>query len=91
MLVGALLALALGLLASPAGAAETTVNCGGLQGALSGAKAGDRITLNELCKGGFPYKLPSLPVTLAGTPGRASTAAAPRSWKAARARPRSKG
>lgn len=61
--------LALGLLASPAGAAETTVNCAGLQSALNEAKAGDRITLDELCKGGFPYKLPSVPVTLAGTPG----------------------
>jgi hypothetical protein len=60
---------ALGLLAQPAGAAESTVNCAGLQSALSGAKAGDRITLNELCKGGFPYKLPAVAVTLAGTPG----------------------
>lgn len=69
MLVLAILALALGLLASPALAAESTVNCGGLQSALSGAKAGDKITLDELCKTGFPYKLPSVPVTLAGTPG----------------------
>lgn len=69
VLVAAVLALALGLLASPALAAETTVGCGGLQSALSGAKAGDKITLNELCKTGFPYKLPSVPVTLAGTPG----------------------
>jgi hypothetical protein len=61
--------LALGLIVAPAEAAETTVGCAGLQSALSGAKAGDRITLDELCKGGFPYKLPSLPVTLAGTPG----------------------
>ena len=61
--------LALGLVASPAGAAETTVGCAELQTALSGAKAGDRIVLDELCKGGFPYKLPALPVTLAGTPG----------------------
>ena len=61
--------LALGLLASPAGAAETTVGCAGLQGALSGAETGDRITLNELCKGPFPYTLPSVQMTLAGTPG----------------------
>ncbi|HTA06260.1 MAG TPA: hypothetical protein VK774_07840, partial [Solirubrobacteraceae bacterium] len=67
VLVGAMLAL--GLLAQPAGAAETTVNCAGLQGALSAAKAGDRITLNELCKSGFPYHLPSVQMTLAGTPG----------------------
>ncbi len=67
MLVAALLAL--GAFASSAGAAETTVNCAGLQSALSGAKAGDRITLNELCKSGFPYHLPSVQMTLAGTPG----------------------
>jgi hypothetical protein len=60
---------ALGLLASPAGAAETTVNCAGLQSALSGAKPGDRVTLNELCKGPFPFKLPTVQMTLAGTPG----------------------
>jgi hypothetical protein len=69
VLVVAILALALGLLASPALAAETTVNCGGLQSALSGAKAGDKITLSELCKAGFPYKLPAVQMTLAGTPG----------------------
>lgn len=67
MLVAAVLAL--GVFASQAGAAETTVNCAGLQGALSAAKAGDRITLDELCKSGFPYTLPSVQVTLAGTPG----------------------
>ncbi len=67
MLVGALLAL--GLLAAPAGAAETTVNCANLQSALSGAKAGDKITLSELCKTGFPYTLPAVQMTLAGTPG----------------------
>jgi hypothetical protein len=67
VLVGALLAL--GVLAQSAGAAETTVNCAGLQSALSGAKTGDRITLNELCKSGFPYHLPSIQMTLAGTPG----------------------
>ncbi len=67
LLLGVVLAMALA--ASPAGAAETTVGCKGLQGALDGAKAGDRITLGELCKSGFPYKLPSVPVTLAGTPG----------------------
>jgi hypothetical protein len=64
-----MLALALGLLAAPAFAVESTVSCAGLQSALSGANAGDKITLNELCKTGFPYKLPSVPVTLAGTPG----------------------
>jgi hypothetical protein len=69
VLVVAILALALGLLASPALAAEATVNCGGLQSALSGAKAGDKITLSELCKAGFPYKLPAVQMTLAGTPG----------------------
>ncbi len=67
MLVGAVLAL--GLLASPAGAAETTVNCANLQSALSGAKAGDKVTLSELCTTGFPYKLPGTQLTLAGTPG----------------------
>lgn len=61
--------LALGLIAAPAGAAETTVDCAGLQSALNGAEAGDRIVLDELCKSGFPYKLPGLAVTLAGTPG----------------------
>ena len=67
MLLGTLLAL--GLVAAPAGAAERTVDCVHLQSALSGAEAGDRIVLDELCKSGFPYKLPSPPVTLAGTPG----------------------
>ncbi len=67
VLVGAMLAL--GLLATPALAAETTVNCANLQSALSGAKAGDKITLSELCKSGFPYKLPAVQMTLAGTPG----------------------
>ncbi len=61
--------LALGVLASPAAAVETTVGCSGLQSALSTAKAGDKVTLNELCKSGFPYKLPSVQFTLAGTPG----------------------
>ncbi len=69
VLVVAMLALALGLLAPPALAAETTVGCGGLQSALSAAKAGDRVTLNELCKTGFPFKLPAVQMTLAGTPG----------------------
>jgi hypothetical protein len=69
VLVAAIFALALGLLASPALAAETTVNCAGLQSALTGAKAGDKITLSELCKAGFPYKLPAVQMTLAGTPG----------------------
>ena len=67
VLLGAIVAL--GLIAAPAGAAETTVDCAGLQSALSAAKAGDRIVLDELCKGGFPYKLPGVPITLAGTPG----------------------
>lgn len=67
VLVGALLAL--GLLAQPAAAAETTVGCSGLQSALSAASTGDKITLDELCKGEFPFKLPSAPITLAGTPG----------------------
>ena len=61
--------LAFGLLASPAVAAETTVNCAGLQNALNKAANGDRITLDELCKSGFPYKLPGVAFTLAGTPG----------------------
>ncbi|MHB8233087.1 MAG: hypothetical protein ACYDHT_00385 [Solirubrobacteraceae bacterium] len=60
---------AIALTAAPAAAANTTVGCAGLQGALSAAKAGDVITLNELCKSGFPYKLPALAITLAGTPG----------------------
>ncbi len=67
VLAGAMLAL--GLLASPAGATEMTVGCAGLQSALTGAKAGDKITLNELCKSGFPYVLPAVPATLVGTPG----------------------
>jgi hypothetical protein len=67
VLAGAIAVLALG--ASPAGAAGATVNCTQLQGALSVAKAGDTITLNELCKSGFPYKLPAVQMTLAGTPG----------------------
>lgn len=67
MLVGAIAVL--GLIAAPAGAAGATVNCAGLQGALSAAKAGEVITLDELCTSGFPYKLPAVPVTLAGTPG----------------------
>lgn len=69
MLVVAILALALGVLASPALATETTVNCGNLQSTLSAAKAGDRVTLNELCKTAFPFKLPAVQMTLAGTPG----------------------
>ncbi len=69
MLVASMLALVLGLLAAPASGAETTVNCAGLQSALSGAKAGDKITLSELCKSGFPYKLPAVQMTLAGSPG----------------------
>lgn len=64
---GALVALA--LLAPAAGAAEVTVGCAGLQSALSAAKSGDKITLSELCKSGFPYKLPATQITLAGTAG----------------------
>jgi hypothetical protein len=60
---------ALALSAAPASAANVTVGCAALQSTLSGAKAGDVITLNELCKTGFPYKLPALAMTLAGTPG----------------------
>jgi len=59
----------LALTAVPASAATPTVGCAGLQSALSAAKAGDVITLNELCKTGFPYKLPPVAMTLAGTPG----------------------
>jgi hypothetical protein len=57
------------LMAAPASAASTTVGCAGLQSALSAAKAGDAITLDELCKTGFPFKLPAVQMTLAGTPG----------------------
>jgi hypothetical protein len=60
---------ALALTAAPAGAAGATVNCTQLQSALSAAKAGDTVTLNELCKSGFPYKLPAVQMTLAGAPG----------------------
>ena len=67
MILGA--TAALGVPAAPVVAAETTVNCKGLQSALGTAKPGDRITLDELCKEGFPYQLPSIPLTLAGTPG----------------------
>jgi hypothetical protein len=55
--------------APPAGAAERTVPCGELQSALGAAKAGDKVTLDELCKTGFPYKLPAVQMTLAGTLG----------------------
>jgi hypothetical protein len=67
VLAGVIAVLALG--AAPAGAAGATVNCAQLQGALSAAKAGDTITLNELCTSGFPYTLPAVQMTLAGTPG----------------------
>ncbi|HUA73367.1 MAG TPA: hypothetical protein VL988_01255 [Solirubrobacteraceae bacterium] len=67
VLVGALLALA--LLAQSASAAETTVGCAGLQTALNNANAGDVVTLGELCKSGFPYKLPAVQMTLRGAPG----------------------
>lgn len=67
LMAGVIVALA--LTAAPAGAAGTTVHCAQLQSALSAAKAGDTITLDELCKGGFPYQLPAVQMTLAGTPG----------------------
>jgi hypothetical protein len=63
------LLLGLGWAAASASAASTETNCVNLPSTLSAAKAGDVITLNELCKGGFPYKLPSVQMTLAGTPG----------------------
>jgi hypothetical protein len=67
--VMATLLLGLSCAAASASAASTEVNCGNLQSALSAAKAGDTVTLNELCKSGFPYKLPAVQMTLAGTPG----------------------
>jgi parallel beta helix pectate lyase-like protein len=67
VLAGVIAALA--LTAAPAGAAGATVNCVQLQSALSAAKTGDTVTLNELCKSGFPYTLPAVQMTLAGTPG----------------------
>jgi hypothetical protein len=66
-LAGAIIALWLST--QPAGAAETSVGCASLQSALSAAKAGDKVTLNELCKVVSPFKLPSVQMTLAGTPG----------------------
>jgi len=63
------LLLALSWAAASASAASTETSCKNLQSALSAAKAGDTITLNELCKSGFPYELPSVQVTLAGKPG----------------------
>ena len=66
-LLGAIAAL--GLTAVPASATGATVNCAGLQSALNSATPGDTVTLNELCKSGFPYKLPAVQMTLAGTPG----------------------
>jgi hypothetical protein len=71
VLLVAMTSLLLGLswTAASASAASTETNCVNLPSALSAAKAGDVITLNELCKGGFPYKLPSVQITLAGTPG----------------------
>jgi hypothetical protein len=71
VLVGGTVALVLAptLTATPAFATSVTVDCGELQGALNAASAGEVITLDELCKSGFPYKLPSVPVTLTGRPG----------------------
>jgi hypothetical protein len=65
----ALLLPGLSWVAASASAASVQTNCAGLQNALTGAKAGDTITLDELCKSGFPYELPSVQVTLAGTHG----------------------
>jgi hypothetical protein len=61
--------LGLSCTAASASAANVTVNCTELPGALKNASAGEVITLNQLCTNGFPYKLPEVPVTLAGTPG----------------------
>ena len=66
--VAAMLALALsGTVASAS--ADVTTSCANLQSELTAASAGEVITLDELCTGGFPYKLPKVAVTLAGTPG----------------------
>jgi hypothetical protein len=69
--VGAITACLLGGLASLAApaAAGANVGCAALQSALNKAKAGEVITLDELCVSGFPYKLPKVSFTLAGTPG----------------------
>jgi hypothetical protein len=67
--VVAMLLLGLSCAAASASAASIEANCGNLQSKLDTAAAGDVITLNELCKSGFPYKLPAVQVTLAGTPG----------------------
>ncbi len=63
------LVVAFALVAAPAQAANLTVNCKELPAALKSAGSGDVITLDELCALGFPYKLPKVQVTLAGTPG----------------------
>jgi hypothetical protein len=68
-LLGGIAIAAFALTAAPAGAANVTVNCAELPEALKNASAGEVITLNQLCTGPFPYKLPEAPVTLAGTPG----------------------
>ncbi len=52
-----------------ASATAVTVNCSELQIKLNAAVAGETITLDQLCENGFPYKLPKVQVTLAGTPG----------------------
>jgi hypothetical protein len=68
--IAALLTLGLSSTTTSASAATVQTNCGPeLQNALNAAKAGDVITLDELCTSGFPYKLPAVAVTLAGTPG----------------------
>jgi hypothetical protein len=69
-LLAVLATLLLGLsCAVSASAASTETSCKNLQSTLSAAKAGDTVTLTEVCKSGFPYKLPSLQMTLAGKPG----------------------
>ncbi len=46
-----------------------SVSCAKLPKALEKASAGEVITLGGRCTGPFPYKLPEVPITLAGTPG----------------------
>jgi hypothetical protein len=70
LLLAVVATLLLGLsCAVSASAATVQTNCIGLQNALKAAGNGDVITLDELCTNGFPYKLPNVAVTLAGTPG----------------------
>jgi hypothetical protein len=67
MLLGGIVAFCIA--AAPASAANVSVDCKGLQAALTAASAGETITLTELCTKGFPYELPGVVVTFAGTPG----------------------